>query len=119
MLRFKNCCFFIASHSAQKGNIISSDDLRFRMQMPQLLLSDRQSAHQQRLGLLVLALRVVEVGQIVEAASRVRMQRPQLLLPDLQGAHKQRLGLLVLALLTVEEGQVVEALGSVRMLWSQ
>src|SRR6266702_6365376 len=102
MLRFKNCCFFIASHSAQKGNIISSDDLRFRMQMPQLLLSDRQDARYQRFGLLVLTLCTVELGQAVQAGSRVRMLWPQLLLPDCEGARYQRFGLLVLTLCMIE-----------------
>ena len=72
-----------------------------------------------RLGLLVLALRMVECGQVVEAGGRVRMLWPQLLLTDRQGALVQRLGLLVLALRIVECGQVVEAGGRVRMLWPQ
>jgi len=44
------------------------------MHWPQLLLTDRQGAHQQRLGLLILALRVVESGQVVKAGGRERVE---------------------------------------------
>src|SRR6266702_4312353 len=72
------------------------------MHWPQLLLTDGQGAHIQRLSLLVLALRTVEFGQVVEAGGRGRVRWPRLLLPDRQGALVQWLGLLILALRTVE-----------------
>ena len=88
------------------------------MPWTQLLLSDREGAYQQRLGLLVLALFPVEYRQIVEALGRVGMIRSQLLLPDSEGALVQWLGLLVLALAFVEVCQVVEAFCRVEMIRS-
>ena len=89
------------------------------MLRPQRLLKNRQRPPEERLGLGVLALLVVELRQVVEARGYLGVLRPQRLLKNRQRALVERLGLGVLALLVVEQRQVVEAGGQARILLSK
>ena len=75
----------------------------------QTLLQYIQPALNQRLGLGVLALGVVEPRQVVEALRDIGMLGAEGFFADRQRALIQRLGLGVLALGIVEQRQVVEA----------
>ena len=69
---------------------------------------DLQSLAVERLGLRVLVLRPVDVGQAVHAIQRIwvlRTQHPPL---DLQGRAEKRLRLLILALMPESASQVVQ-----------
>ena len=61
------------------------------------LLADGQGALEERLGLGVVALRTVQLRQVVEAGGGVGMVGAERLLADGQGALVERLGLGVLA----------------------
>ncbi len=78
---------------------------------PQGVFIDRQRTLEERLGLGVVALGLVEQRQVVEARGHLGVLRPQGFLPDRQGALMERLGLGVLALGSVQRCQVVEARG--------
>lgn len=64
-----------------------------------MLLIDGQGALIERFCLLILALILVEFGQVVETRCSVGMQWPQLLLTDGQGTLIERLCLLILKVL--------------------
>jgi hypothetical protein len=83
------------------------------MPYSQLPLADGEGALQQRLGLFVFALSVVEACQVVEAVGRVWVLWSHRLFSNCQGALEQRLGLLVLPLVGVEACQVVETAGRI------
>src|SRR5258708_5420712 len=61
------------------------------------LLRDRQVALEERLGLAVAALPLVERGEVVQARGNELMVGAEGLLPDRQGALHERLGLGVAA----------------------
>ena len=86
---------------------------------PSTRSSDGQGALVERLGLLVLPLVGVEVGQVIETASGVGVLGSQHAFADGQGALVERLGLLVLPLVVVEVGQVIETRSGVGVLGSQ
>ncbi len=67
----------------------------------------------ERLGLLVLALLHIEVGEIAKASCSIRMVG--LLFKDGEGMLIERLGLLVLALLYVQAAEVAQGGGSLGM----
>ena len=100
----------------QETIIIPLDGFRARMLRSKGSCIDRQCALVERLGLLVLALTLVEQSQVVEAACRVGMHLAQLLLIDRQRALVERLGLLVLALRPVEVRQCERVPCGVEML---
>ena len=83
------------------------------------LLSYRQCSLIQWLGLVVLALVVVEHCQIVQGCCCVRVIWPQHLLIYRQCSLIQWLGLVVLALVVVERCQIVQRCCCVRMIWPQ
>ena len=72
------------------------------------LLADRQRALVEPLGVGVLALRPVHVGQVVEGLRHIGMAGAERLLPDRQRTLVEPLGVGVLALRLVHERQVVE-----------
>ena len=76
------------------------------------LLADRQRALVEPLGVGVLALLLVHVGQVVEGAGHVGVVCAERLLLDRQRALVERLGVGVLALVLVHAGQVVEGLAT-------
>ena len=77
---------------------------------PQRLLADGEAALEERLGLGVAALVLVQPGQVVERGAHVGVVGPQRLLADGEAALVERLGLGVAALGPVQPGQVVERL---------
>src|SRR5262245_57143995 len=89
------------------------------MIIAQRLLVDVESAPVERLGLLVLPLRVVDARQVAEAGGGGRMIFAQGLLTDVERAPVERLGLRVLPLRVVERRQVVETDGGGRMIFAQ
>src|SRR2546423_87866 len=99
---FQLSCLHLTSHHSQKGGIVSSRRLRERMPWSQPLLPDVQGPLVEQLGLLVLALHIVEVRQIAERVGLQGMLGSQLLLPDAQSSLEERFGLPVLALIVVE-----------------
>jgi hypothetical protein len=109
----------VVSHRAQEASRVGSDGLGCRMLWSQGTFVDGKGALIQGLGLLVLALVLVEPRQIVEAGGRVGVLCSYLLLCDREGALVQGLGLLVLALVFIQESQIVEADRRVGMIGSQ
>jgi len=65
------------------------------MLRPQALLPDAQCALVERLGLHILALRLVQFRQVVERKGHIGMLRPQALFPDAQRAPEIPLRLLI------------------------
>ena len=90
--------------------IVFSNSFRVGVLGSQHAFVDGQGALEERLGLLVLPLVAVEVGQVIETAGGVGVLGSQLAFVDGQGALVERLGLLVLPLVVVEDGQVIETL---------
>ena len=84
---------------------------------PQRLLSDRQSAKVEGLGLGVGPLSSIQLREVIEAGGGTEMIGPQRLLPDRQSAKVERLGLGVGALVVVERCQVVKAKRCIGMIW--
>ncbi len=80
------------------------------------LLIDRQRALEKRLNLGVLALLVVQPGEVVEAGGDGGMPGAEGLLLDCQRALVEWLGVGVAPLGAVQLGEVVEALAHVGML---
>src|SRR3989442_962954 len=74
---------------------------------PQHALRDSQGTLVERLRLLILALLVVEDGQVLQGACRRGVLAEQAL-TDSQGPLVERLGLLILALVLIEAGQVLQ-----------
>ena len=66
--------------------------------------------------MLILALILVEEGQIVQNGGGIKMIGAKCVFVDQQGTLEERLGLLVLPLILVEEGQIVQATGCVGMI---
>jgi hypothetical protein len=64
----------------------------------QRILTDGEGAFEDRLGLFVAALVLIDGSQIVETGGDIGMVRPQRLLADRQGALKQWLGLAIAVL---------------------
>src|SRR5260370_25809554 len=80
---------------------------------------NRESMSMEGLRLGILALILVEPGQVVEGGGGVGMLGSQLLLIDHQRSLVERLRLGILALILVEPCQAVQAAGRIRMLGSQ
>jgi hypothetical protein len=85
----------------------------------QLSLVNRQRPLVERLRLRILALILVEQGQVVQAGRRVGMIWPHLLLADGQRPLRERLRLCILALIPVELRQVVQAGRCIGMIGTQ
>src|SRR5437764_1320 len=98
-----------------QSNVTLVNDVCRGMGGTQLLLSNGQSSQIQRLPFGVLALRMIECSQIVEAYGRGRMHGTQLLLMNRQGSLQQRLRFGILALRIIEHSQIVEAARRVGM----
>ena len=81
------------------------------MVLPKGLLPDFGRLTVKRLGPRVVALGMVQQGQIVQAHGIIGVVLPKGLLVDLQGLLVQRLGPRVVALVAVQFGQIVQALG--------
>ena len=75
------------------------------------LAGDLQRLAVKRLGPRVVALVLVQPGQIVQAGGIIGVVLPEDLLPDLQGLTAKRLGPRVVALALVQPGQIVQAGG--------
>ena len=84
--------------------------------LAQRFLVDLQRLAEQRLGLGVVALGLVQQGQVVQAGGVVGVLLAQRLLLDLQRLPVERLGLGVVALVVVQQCQVVQAGGVVGVL---
>src|SRR4051812_43481199 len=83
------------------------------------LFSDRQRALVEPLSLAVLALRQIQVGQVVESLPHVGVVRTERFLADRQGALVQALRLAVIALLPMHESQFVERNSVICMVGSE
>ena len=80
-----------------------------------VLLTKSQGTLQERLGLLIPALRSVELRQVVEAFGHAGMFGAKLVLSDGEAAQEERLGLAVPALVPIEYRQIVEAFSHTEM----
>src|SRR5215472_18177318 len=77
-----------------------------------------QSLSVQRLRLVVLVFRPVDVGQIVHAVQGVGMLRTQHPVLDFKGGTEKRPRLLILALMPESTSQMVQRVEGLRILWA-
>src|SRR5262249_34992091 len=81
--------------------------------------SDLEGTYKHLLRLCILALVIIELGQIAEVLCYLKMLRSICFLINVKHAPEHLLGLWVLPLLTIEVGQVIEAGCGVGMLGPQ
>ena len=86
---------------------------------PKNLLPDPERFLKERFGFGVLAHRLVQRGQVIEADRRVGMFFTKNLLQDLERFLKERFGFGVLAHRLVQQGQVIQTLGRIGMFCAQ
>src|SRR5882672_8951767 len=82
-------------------------------------LADGKRLIEERFGLRILPLHVVDAGQARQAVNHAQVPTPERLLEDLQGAFVECFGRAVLALSVEDKPQARETLRETSVLWSE
>src|SRR5579884_3680273 len=109
---------FSSTHILTEINIVLSRSNGVGMLWSQLLLTNRQSMPEERLGFCMPTLTSMQPCQVIEAFSRVEMLWSQLLFANRECSLEEWLGLGIPALLKIEQPQVVKTEGYIRVFWS-